>query len=176
MLSGKQGYMMRGGAVRRLGTMVRKKVCKRVAQSFPLNGVRIWALRCAGYHVGEQVYIGEGFFVLDELEKTASALSIGDRAAIAPRVLVVLNSYPNNSRLRDELGDVCGDVTIGADAWIGACAVLLPNVTVGEQAVVATSAVVREDVAPRTVVGGIPAHFIKSLDPVPAKLLKRRTN
>jgi maltose O-acetyltransferase len=67
-------------------------------------------------------------------------------------------------------------VTIGADAWIGACAVLLPNVTVGDQAVVATSAVVREDVAPRTVVGGIPAHFIKSLDPVPEKLLKRRTN
>jgi acetyltransferase-like isoleucine patch superfamily enzyme len=35
---------------------------------------------------------------------------------------------------------------------------------------------VREDVAPRTVVGGIPAHFIKSLDPAPEKLLKRRTN
>ncbi len=176
MLKLEEGNRMRGGAVRRLGTMVRKKVCKRMAQGFPLNSVRVWALRCAGYHVGEQVYIGEGFFVLDELERVSCALSIGDRAAIAPRVMVVLDSYPNNSRLRDELDDVCGNVTIGADAWIGACAVLLPNVTVGEQAVVATSAVVREDVLPRTVVGGIPAHYIKSLDSVPEPFLRRRSN
>jgi acetyltransferase-like isoleucine patch superfamily enzyme len=154
--------------------MVRKKFCKRVAQGFPLNRIRVWALRCAGYHVGEQVYVGEGFFVLDELETNAPALSIGDRVAIAPRVLVVLESYPNNSLLRSELGDVCGNVTIGADAWIGACAVLLPNVTIGEQSVVATSAVVREDVPPRTVVGGIPAHYIKSLDPVPETSLAAR--
>lgn len=164
------------GAVRRLGTMVRKKVCKRLAQEFPLNRVRVWALRCAGYHVGEQVYIGEGFFVLDELETNVCALWIGDRVAIAPRVLVILASYPNNSRLRSELGDTFGNVTIGADAWIGACSVLLPNVTIGEQAIVATSAVVRANVPPRTVVGGIPAHHIRSLAASPDAPLEVRGN
>ncbi|HEX6543434.1 MAG TPA: acyltransferase [Ktedonobacterales bacterium] len=160
--------MAAGSGVKRLGTMVRKKVCKRLAQDFPLNGVRVWALRRAGYHVGKQVYIGEGFFVVDELDSDVCDLTIGDRVAIAPRVLVVLASYPNNSRLRSELGDTFGSVTIGADAWIGAGAVLLPNVAIGEQAIVATSAVVRGDVPSRAVAGGIPARLIRSLAPMPS--------
>jgi acetyltransferase-like isoleucine patch superfamily enzyme len=156
--------------VKKLSIMVRKKACKLLAQNFPLNRVRVWALRGAGYHVGKQVYIGEGFFVVDELDSEVCELTIGDRVAIAPRVLIVLASYPNNSRLRDELDDIFGSVTIGDDAWIGACAVLLPNVTIGEQAIVATSAVVREDVPPRAIVGGIPAHLIKNLAPMPGAL------
>lgn len=157
-------HMALGGAVVRLGNMVRKKVFKRMAQGFPLNGVRVWALRRAGYRVGKQVYIGEGFFVVDELDADVCELSIGDRVAIAPRVLVVLASYPNNSRLRGELGDTLGSVMIGADAWIGAGAILLPNVSIGEQAIVATGAVVRGDVPARAIVGGIPARLIRNLD------------
>lgn len=151
------------GSLGRLGKMVRKKVFKRLAQDFPLNGVRVWALRRAGYRVGRRVYIGEGFVVVDELDTDACELSIGDRAAIAPRALVVLASYPNNSRLRGEFGETFGRVAIGADAWIGAGAIILPNVTIGEQAIVATSAVVRVDVPARSVVGGVPAHLIRSL-------------
>lgn len=154
---------MVGRTVKKLGIMVRKKVCKRLAQNFPLNTVRVWALRGAGYHVGKQVYIGEGFFVVDELDSDVCDLTIGDRAAIAPRVLVVLASYPNNSRLRGELEDTFGSVTIGDDAWIGAGAVLLPNVTIGERAIVATSSVVRGDVPAQAIVGGIPARFIRSM-------------
>lgn len=78
-------------------------------------------------------------------------------------MLVVLASYPNNSRLRSEIEDTLGSITIGAVAWIGACAVLLPNVTIGEGAIVATSAVVRANVLPHTLVGGIPAHHIRDL-------------
>ena len=157
-------HMALGGAVTRLVNMARKKIFKRIAQGFPLNRVRIWALRRAGYQVGKQVYIGEGFCIVDELDSDVCELSIGDRVAIAPRVLVVLASYPNNSRLRDELGDTLGSVTIGADAWIGAGAILLPDVSIGEQAIVATGAVVRGDVPARAVVGGIPARLIRSLD------------
>ena len=150
--------------------MARKKALKLVAQIFPLNSVRVWALRRAGYHVGKQVYIGEGLIVVDDLDSDLCTLSIGDRAAIAPRVIVVLASYANNSRLRDELGDTLGNVTIGADAWIGAGAILQPNVTIGEQAIVATSAVVLTDVPARTIAGGIPARIIRSLDRLPAAL------
>jgi acetyltransferase-like isoleucine patch superfamily enzyme len=53
-------------------------------------------------------------------------------------------------------------------AWIGANSTILPGVTVGEGAVVAAGAVVTKDVAPNTVVGGVPATVIKVLsgDPV----------
>jgi acetyltransferase-like isoleucine patch superfamily enzyme len=152
------------GGVTRVAKMVRKKVLTRVAHGFPLNRVRVWALRRAGYDVGEQVHIGEAFVVVDELDVNKCQLSIGDRAAIAPRVLVVLASHPNNSRLRAEVGDTLGSVVIGADAWVGAGAIILPNVNIGEQAIVATGAVVRADVPARAVVGGIPAQIIRRLD------------
>lgn len=54
-----------------------------------------------------------------------------------------------------------GKVTIGDYAVIGGRATILPRVTVGEGAVVATGAVVTKDVDPYTLVGGVPAHFIR---------------
>lgn len=51
--------------------------------------------------------------------------------------------------------------TIGHDSWIGHNAVIRPEVTIGDGAVVAASAVVTKDVAPYTVVAGIPAKPIR---------------
>ncbi len=53
------------------------------------------------------------------------------------------------------------DITIGNDVWIGANVVLLPGVHVGDGAIVAAGAIVTKDVAPYTVVGGVPAKVIK---------------
>ena len=52
-------------------------------------------------------------------------------------------------------------VTIGHDTWIGHGAVILPGVTIGNGAVVGSGAVVSKDVAPYTIVGGVPAKPIK---------------
>jgi acetyltransferase-like isoleucine patch superfamily enzyme len=79
-------------------------------------------------------------------------------------VLIILSSHPNKSRLREEVGVVNGSVTISDDAWIGAGAILLPNVKVGEQAIVAAGAIVTEDVPRRTVVAGNPARLLRRLD------------
>ena len=52
-------------------------------------------------------------------------------------------------------------VRIGHDTWIGHGATILPGVTVGDGAVVGAGAVVTRDVAPYTIVGGVPAKFIR---------------
>lgn len=52
-------------------------------------------------------------------------------------------------------------VVVGNDVWIGANAILLPGVTVGDGAVIAAGAVVADDVEPYAIVGGVPAKIIK---------------
>lgn len=57
----------------------------------------------------------------------------------------------------------CKPVHIGRNVWIGVGAIILPGVTIGDNAVVAAGAVVTKDVAPNTIVGGNPAKFIKNI-------------
>jgi virginiamycin A acetyltransferase len=56
-------------------------------------------------------------------------------------------------------------VTIGSDVWIGCRATVMGNVTIGHGAIVAAGAVVTKDVAPYTIVGGVPARPIKQRFP-----------
>jgi acetyltransferase-like isoleucine patch superfamily enzyme len=147
--------------------LVSKKLFKLVGKYFPLNRVRIWALRRAGYTVGSQVFIGEELQVTDDLSDSAADLPgrffIGDRVAIAQRVMIIIDSDPNWSKLRNKIEAVHGQVRIENDAWIGAGAIILPNVTVGEQAIVGAGAVVTRDVPPRCIVAGNPAKVIREL-------------
>lgn len=67
-------------------------------------------------------------------------------------------------------------VTIGNDVWIGHGVIVLPGVSVGDGAVLAAGAVVSRDVAPYTVVGGVPARLIRERFPrdIAERLLRLR--
>ena len=96
---------------------IRKKFWKNVAKNFPLNAVRVRALRAAGYEVGHSVFLGAELHITDSLHSDSCSLSIGDRVAIAPRVMIIISSHPNRSRLLAEVGAVKGQVTICNDAY-----------------------------------------------------------
>jgi len=64
-------------------------------------------------------------------------------------------------------------VTIGHDVWIGHGATILPGVTIGDGAVVGAGAVVSRDIAPFTIVGGVPARLIR--ERFPAEIGRRMT-
>lgn len=145
-------------------TKVKKKLLKLIAKQLPGAGLRIRLLRLCGYEIGHRVYIGEDIIIIDDLSGTSQAhLSIGDRAAISPRVTFVLHTRPNDSRIVPYVNSRQGSIAVDADAWIGTGAVILPDVTIGEGAVVGANSVVTKNVAPYTVVGGVPAHFIKTV-------------
>jgi len=55
-----------------------------------------------------------------------------------------------------------GKVVIGNDVWIGNNVVILDNVTIGDGAIIAAGAIVNKNVAPYTIVGGVPARRIKT--------------
>jgi acetyltransferase-like isoleucine patch superfamily enzyme len=52
-------------------------------------------------------------------------------------------------------------VKVGNDVWIGAHAVILKGVTIGDGSIVAAGAVVNQDVPPGTIVGGVPARVLR---------------
>ena len=76
---------------------------------------------------------------------------------------IIAASSPSCSRLSDFFKEICEKVVINDDAWIRVGAIILPGVTVGKGAIVAAGAVVTKDVPDFTVVGGVPAKFIRKL-------------
>jgi perosamine synthetase len=144
-------------------TRLRRKLLKLTAKQLPGAGMRVGLLRRCGYVIGEQVYVGEDVIIIDDLGETRYNLHIADRASISPRVTFVLHTQPNDSRIAPYVNSHKGDITVEADAWIGTGSVILPDVTIGEGAVVGANSVVTESVPPYTVVGGVPAKKIKDV-------------
>ena len=92
-------------------------------------------------------------------------VTIGNHVNLAQGITVTaLNHNFTEKDMRiDEQGVSTTPVTIGDDIWIGANAVILPGVTIGNHSVVAAGAVVTKDVPPHTLVAGVPAKIIKTL-------------
>ncbi len=67
-----------------------------------------------------------------------------------------------------------GDTVVGNDVWFGYQATVMPGVTIGDGAIVATGAVVTADVPPYTIVGGNPAKPIRRrFDDADIEVLRR---
>ena len=85
------------------------------------------------------------------------SIEIEDNVMIGPEVALLTANHD----FADHWVLLCGKIHIKRNAWIGARAVILPGVTVGENAVVAAGAVVTKDVPAMAVVGGVPAKILK---------------
>lgn len=111
---------------------------------------------------GKNTKIGKNVFInFDCVFLDLGGITIEDGVLIAPRVSLLSEGHPVCPEERQSL--VPGHIHIRKNAWIGAGATILSGVTVGENAVVAASAVVSKDVPANTVVGGIPAKHIKNV-------------
>ena len=94
----------------------------------------------------------------------AGGVKIGDNSMISANCSISSITHPNNSanRLADPL--IYRLVVIGQNVWIGMGAIILPGVTIGDDAIVGAGAVVTKSVAPRTVVVGNPARVLKNVE------------
>jgi len=139
-----------------------KKVLKLLVKQMPMYQLRSAMLRLCGYRIGKDVYIGEDLIIIDE-PSDRGMVSIGDRVAISPRVTLVVSSRPNFSRIAPYVPVKHGPIIIENDVWLGTGVVVLPNITIGEGAVVGANSVVTRDVRPYTIVGGSPARLIREV-------------
>lgn len=111
-----------------------------------------------GITIGENTSIGAYNVILGQ-----GGVSIGADCLLGPNVTILSENH--------NFGDVCSPIRsqgetrirteVGDNVWIGAGAVVLGGSRIGEGAVVAAGAVVRGDVEPYTIVGGVPARVIR---------------
>jgi len=92
-------------------------------------------------------------------------VDIGSHVNLAQGITVTAlnHNFSDANKRIDEQGVSTSPVTIEDDVWIGANAVILPGVTIGEHCVVAAGAVVTKDVPPHSLVAGVPAKVIKKI-------------
>jgi galactoside O-acetyltransferase len=107
--------------------------------------------------LGSEIDVGE-FVVL----RASGGLTIGDRVLIAAHAVITTRGHPEAPPRFNRVVDA--PVTIEDDVWIGAGAVVLPGVTVGRGSIVAAGAVVTADVPPLTVVAGVPARTLRTIE------------
>lgn len=114
--------------------------------------------------IGANVKIGNHVFINHSLTVMArGSIEIEDDVMIGPGASLLTANHD----LYDHQVLLCGKVTIKKNAWIGAKAMILPGVTVGENAIVAGGSVVTKDVEANTVVGGNPVRVLKYLAAAP---------
>lgn len=107
--------------------------------------------------IGKNVFINTGCRFQDQ-----GGITIGDGALIGHNVVLATLNHDENPSLRHILHPA--PIVIGPNVWIGANATIVPGVTVGEGAIIAAGAVVTRDVPARTVVGGVPARVLKTIE------------
>lgn len=92
-------------------------------------------------------------------------VTIGSHVNLAQGITVTAlnHNFEDPNKRIDEQGISTTPVTIEDDVWIGANAVVLPGVTIGNHSVVAAGAVVTKDVPPHSLVAGVPAKVIKQI-------------
>lgn len=106
--------------------------------------------------VGKEVFVNFGCTFLDQ-----GGITLEDGVFIGPGAKVLTEGHPEQPELRHTLQ--VQSVVICRKAWIGAGAIILPGVTVGENAIVAAGAVVTKDVPDNTVVAGVPAKILRNI-------------
>lgn len=110
--------------------------------------------------VGENFYCNYGVCILDVCK-----VKIGDNCFIAPQVGIYTATHPLERSVRVAGYEYGKPITIGNDCWIGGRAVINPGVTLGDNVVVASGAVVTKSFPSNVVLAGVPAKIIKKLAP-----------
>jgi acetyltransferase-like isoleucine patch superfamily enzyme len=145
-----------------LRTFVQKKL-HRLARFTILPGLRLALYRWMGISIGRHVFVGLDTWLDDQFPEL---IRIEDDVTISFRVMVIVH---DDARRMDRTSAGAGDGTVAPvvlkrGCYLGAGALILPGITVGERAIVGAGAVVTRDVPPGKVAVGVPARVVKDAD------------
>ena len=115
----------------------------------------------SGIKIGRHSLIGEYTVIRGQ-----GGVSIGDRVYTSPftQIIAVNHVFDDPTRSFVEQGITAQGIVIEDDVWLGAGAIITDGVRIGRGAVVAAGAVVTTDVPAHTVVAGVPARPVRTID------------
>ncbi len=120
-------------------------------------------------HIGKNVYINFNFGMVDDGD-----IYIDDDVMIGPNVTLISGTHPNDPDARRDLWQYTDPIHIGQNAWIGACATILPGVTIGENAIIGANSLVNKDIPANAIAAGNPCKVIRFLNEEDKKYYGRR--
>ena len=110
-------------------------------------------------HFGKNVYANFNLTMVDD-----GHIYVGDYTMFAPSVIVATAGHPILPELRETVYQYNMPVHIGKNCWIGAGAIILPGVTIGDQVVVGAGSVVTKDLPSNVVAVGNPCRVVREIN------------
>ena len=113
-----------------------------------------------GHHVhfGKSVYANFGLTMVDDTH-----IYVGDYTMFGPNVVVATAGHPILPELREKAYQYNMPVHIGRNCWIGAGAIILPGVTIGDNTVIGAGSVVTKDIPSNVVAVGNPCKVLREI-------------
>lgn len=145
---------------------IQKKICQKKFLYFGENAefrIGAYAVGCSNISINENVVIRPTSILMANVD---GKITIEKDVLIGSGVHIYTanHKFDNlNIAIYYQGHTESKSVTLKKGCWIGANSVVLPGVTIGENAVVGAGSIVTKDVEPYTVVGGVPARLIKKM-------------
>jgi len=131
-----------------------------ISRVVPYSGIRVKLHKMRGVKIGKNVHIGPQVQIDDVYP---NFVVIEDGVSIAGQNFIITHNKP--LEYHKHLSEAyLAPVIIKKNAWIAIGVIILPGITIGEGAIVASGSVVTKDVPANTLVGGVPAKVLKEFD------------
>ena len=109
-------------------------------------------------HFGSNIYANFGLTLVDDTH-----IYVGDNTMFGPHVTVATAGHPIDPQLRERGLQFNMPVHIGRNCWIGAGAIIMPGVTIGDNVVIGAGSVVTKDIPDNVVAVGNPCRVLREI-------------
>ena len=110
-------------------------------------------------HFGNNVYANFNLTLVDDTD-----IFVGDNVMFGPNVIIATAGHPVIHRYGKKVAQFNIPVRIGKNVWIGAGAIVLPGVTIGDHSVIGAGSVVTKDIPPNVVAVGNPCRVLREIN------------
>lgn len=110
-------------------------------------------------HMGKNVYANFNLTLVDD-----TYIYIGDYTMIGPNVVIATGGHPLLPELREKGYQYNAPVHIGRNCWLGAGAIILPGITIGDNVVIGAGSVVTKDLPSNVLAVGNPCKVLREIN------------